>query len=254
MDGTVCLGETAFPEAAGFVTRITSEPGKKAVFFTNNASKNAAYYREKIKRMGFPYQKIDVMTSADVLISYLLSHRRSKSVYLLGTDLLAYSFSEAGIALFDPAGEGRPDIVVTSFDTSLTYQRLERACRYIRNGAEWLTTHPDINCPVENGGYIPDCGAINALVSASTGKPLPPAFGKPSAGVIEMLEEIYNIPLQDMVVFGDRLYTDIALGKKNSVTAVLMLTGEASEEEALALPKSSRPDYIFADFSRIGLM
>lgn len=247
MDGTVYLGDKAFPEAIEFVTLITSQPGKKVLFFTNNASKNTTYYREKIKKMGFPSDKIDLLTSADALISYLLAHRSGQSVYLLGTDLLASSFATAGVLLTD----SKPDIVVTSFDTSLTYHRLERACTYIRNGSEWLTTHPDINCPVENGGYVPDCGAINALISVSTGKPLPSAFGKPSGGVIDMLEELYKIPRSDMVMFGDRLYTDVALGKDNGVTAVLMLTGEGTLADAEALPESKRPDYIFSDFKCI---
>lgn len=247
MDGTVYLGDKAFPEAVEFVNLLTSQPDKKVLFFTNNASKNISYYREKITKMGFPSSKIELLTSADVLISYLLAHRPGKSVYLLGTDFLASSFTSAGILLTDSV----PDIVVTSFDTSLTYHRLERACTYIRNGAEWLTTHPDINCPVENGGYIPDCGAINALVSISTGKPLPPAFGKPSGGVINMLEELYGAARSDMVMFGDRLYTDVALGKDNGVTAVLMLTGEATLADAQSLSEAKRPDYIFAGFKCI---
>ena len=143
-----------------------------------------------------------------------------------------------------------PDIVVTSFDTTLTYVKLERACTYIRNGAEWLTTHPDINCPVENG-YIPDCGAINELIRVSTGKPPPKAFGKPYGEVIDMIEEIYGEKRENMAIFGDRLYTDIALGKKNGMTAVLLLTGEATLEEALSLPEDLQPDLIFGDLLEV---
>jgi len=141
-----------------------------------------------------------------------------------------------------------PDIVVTSFDTTLTYNKLERACTYIRDGAEWLTTHPDINCPVEYG-YIPDCGAINELIRVSTGKPLPKAFGKPYGEVIDMIEEIYGESRANMAVFGDRLYTDIALGRKNNMTAVLLLTGEGTLEEALKLPENLQPDIIFENLS-----
>ena len=143
--------------------------------------------------------------------------------------------------------DAAPDIVVTSFDKTLTYDKLERACTFIRNGAEWLTTHPDINCPVENGGYLPDCGAINAMISASTGKPLPKAFGKPYGEVIDTIEEISGEKRENMAIFGDRLYTDIALGKKNGVTAVLMLTGEGTLEEAEKLPDNLKPDLIFKD-------
>ena len=240
MDGTIYLGESPLPNAVNFIEKINAD--KQVIFFTNNASRNTAYYLEKLKNLGFP-ENIQVLTSADVLIKFLKNHRCGKKIYLLGTPYLESMFEQENITLtYD-----RPDIVVTSFDTTLTYDKLERACTFIRNGAEWLTTHPDINCPIENGGYIPDCGAINALISVSTGEPLPKAFGKPNGEVIDMLEEIYGEKRENMAMFGDRLYTDIALGKKNGVTAVLLLTGEAALEDVHNLPEDLKPDLIFKD-------
>ena len=240
MDGTIYLGESALPNAVNFIGKISRE--RRVVFFTNNASKNTAYYLEKLKKLGFP-EDIHVLSSADVIIKFLRKHRGGKKIYLLGTPYLKDMFAHEDIAMTD----NMPDIVVTSFDTTLTYDRLARACAFIRGGAEWLTTHPDINCPVEDGGYIPDCGAINALISASTGKPLPKAFGKPHGEVIDMLEQIYGEERGDMAIFGDRLYTDVALGKRNGVTAVLLLTGEATLEDVGGLPEALKPDFIFED-------
>jgi len=240
MDGTIYLDYTPLPNAIDLIAKINNKSDKRLIYFTNNASKNPAYYLDKLNRLGFCASEDQILTSADVLIKFLKSHRQNKSVFLLGTPYLEEMFRAADINLTP----GFPDIVVTSFDTTLTYDKLERACTYIRNGAEWLTTHPDINCPVENG-YIPDCGAINALISVSTGKDLPKAFGKPYGEVIEMIEEIYGENRENMAIFGDRLYTDIALGKKNGMTAVLLLTGEATLEEAAALPEDLQPDIIF---------
>ncbi|MCL1857621.1 MAG: HAD-IIA family hydrolase [Oscillospiraceae bacterium] len=242
MDGTIYLEESPLPNAIDLIAKINNCSNKRMIYFTNNASKNPAYYLEKLNRLGFPASKDQILTSADVLIKFLKSHRADKNIYLLGTPYLEDMFKSFDINLTVNV----PDIVVTSFDTTLTYDKLERACTYIRNGAEWLTTHPDINCPVENG-YIPDCGAINELIRVSTGKPLPKAFGKPYGEVIEMIEEIYSENRENMAILGDRLYTDIALGKKNNMTAVLLLTGEATLEEAINLPEDLRPDIIFED-------
>ena len=240
MDGTIYLGDKTLPNAAELISKINASQNKRLIYLTNNASKNPEYYHGKLNRLGFFASKEQILTSADVLIKFLKSHRQKKTVYLLGTPYLEDMFLKAGIDLV----HGFPDITVTSFDTTLTYAKLERACTYIRNGSEWLTTHPDINCPVE-GGYIPDCGAINELIRISADKPLPKAFGKPCGEVVEMIEEIYGIKRGEAAVFGDRLYTDIALGKKNGVTAVLLLTGEAKLAEALMLPEDMRPDIIF---------
>lgn len=259
MDGTIYLEYTPLPNAIDLIAKINNHPAKRMIYFTNNASKNPSYYLDKLSRLGFPASKGQILTSADVLIKFLNSHRQNKNIFLLGTPYLEDMFTSAGITLIKTdvksnsrdavlcvPYENTPDIVVTSFDTTLTYDKLEKACTYIRNGAEWLTTHPDINCPVENG-YIPDCGAINELIRASTGKPLPKAFGKPYGEVIDMIEEIYGEKRENMAIFGDRLYTDIALGKKNNMAAVLLLTGEATLEEALSLPEDLRPDIIFGD-------
>ena len=125
--------------------------------------------------------------------------------------------------------EASADIVITSFDTSLTYQKLDDACRLIREGAEYLSTHPDFNCPTETG-FMPDSGAIAALVTASTGK-VPTYFGKPYRETIEMICEATGMQPAEMCIFGDRLYTDIAVGKRHGVTAVLVLSGESTLED-----------------------
>lgn len=240
MDGTIYLEDKPLPNAINLIKKLNAEINKRVIFFTNNASKSNAYYYEKLKNLGFPGNQ--VLSSADITINFLNNHRKNKSVFLLGTPYLESMFSENNINLT----VDNPDIVVTSFDMTLTYDKLARTCTYIRNGAEWLTTHPDINCPVENG-YIPDCGAINELIRVSTGKPLPKAFGKPYGEVIDLIEEIYGERRENMAMFGDRLYTDIALGKNNNMTAVLLLTGEATIGEALSLPVDFQPDIIFED-------
>ena len=174
LDGTIYLGDRALPGAVELLGKINADKSKRMIYFTNNSSRAPEHYLAKLNGMGFPAAKVQILTSAEVLIKFLNLHRKNKSIYLVATPALEDMFARGDISMVDSS----PDIVVTSFDTTLTYAKLERACSFIRSGAEWLTTHPDINCPVENG-YIPDCGAINELIRASTGKPLPRAFGKP---------------------------------------------------------------------------
>ena len=163
MDGTVYLGNRLFPETLPFLDRV-KKGGKRYLFFTNNASRSPETYVTRLCNMGIQATMDDILTSGDVTIHFLKNHRAGKSVYIVGTPDLVDSFERAGI----PQNEENPDIVLVSFDTTLTYDKLEKACRFIREGAEFLSTHPDYNCPVE-GGFIPDSGAICALVTASTG-------------------------------------------------------------------------------------
>ena len=162
------------------------------------------------------------MTSGDVTIAWLQANYPGKKIYLVGTPLLEESFREGGINLVNED----PDIVVIGFDTTLTYEKLERACTFIRNGAMFIATHLDINCPTEDG-FIPDCGAMCALITKSTGVE-PRYLGKPFAETADMVVRITGYKRENIAFVGDRLYTDVATGVKNGAKGFLVLTGEAT--------------------------
>ena len=241
MDGTVYLGGKPFEFAIRFIKNLRKS-GKRVLFFTNNASHTDDFYIAKLNRMGFEVSENEIMTSGDVTVEYLNRHRAGKRVYLVGVDELVDDFAKKGINLIDGKSESA-DIVVTSFDTTLTYEKLDNACRLIRNGAEFLSTHPDFNCPTETG-FIPDSGAITAFITASTGK-TPTYFGKPYRETIEMICEATGVSRENMCIFGDRLYTDIALGKKFGVTSVLVLSGETKMCDVDLANDADKPDYVF---------
>lgn len=247
MDGTIYLGKLVFDFAIRFINHLRAA-GKRVLFFTNNASHSTDFYVEKLTRLGFSPTPDEIMSSADVTVAYLNAYHKGQSVYLIGTEQLAGQFRAGGIDLAT-GKEDRVDIVVSSFDTELTYEKLDDGCRLIRNGATYLCTHPDFNCPTDTG-FMPDSGAIAALITAST-HVTPRYLGKPYADVVEMIERVTGISRHDTCMFGDRLYTDIALGAKNGVTSVLVLTGEGTLAEAEALPEGEKPAYIFPSLKEV---
>jgi HAD superfamily hydrolase (TIGR01450 family) len=239
MDGTIYLGGNPFDFAIRFIKNVRAA-GKKVLFFTNNASHTTPFYLKKLTRLGFEPSEDEIMTSGDVTLEFLKRYRAGKSVYMVATDELVEEYAAKGINLVNFEKDPRhADIVITSFDTSLTYEKLNIACRLIRNGAEYLSTHPDFNCPTEDG-FIPDSGAIAALVTASTGK-TPTYFGKPYKETIEMISEATGFDPSEMCIFGDRLMTDIALGKRFGVTSILVLTGETQMHDVEAAAEADRP-------------
>ena len=237
MDGTIYLGKNPIDGAIDFCERIIKS-GRKLMYFTNNASRNPEDYVKKLNSLGFPCEREMIVTSGDVTIAYLKKYYPGKPVYLVGTPALEESFRSAGIELSEDS-----DIVVVSFDLTLTYDKLEKACTLIRNGAKFFSTHPDINCPTEDG-YIPDSGAICGAVTLSTGVE-PRYFGKPYAETVEMIETISGIDRAHAVMVGDRLYTDIALGKKNGMLSMLVMSGETTSEMVEKATEAEKPDLIF---------
>lgn len=238
MDGTFYLGDRILEGSLDFIERIRKS-GREFMFFTNNASKTPEYYMDKLKKMGCDVNRKDIVTSGDVTIEYLLKKYADNKVYLVGTPLLEESFRKAGINLVP--GESA-DVVVVSFDLTLTYEKVSKACGFIRKGAVFIATHMDLNCPTEHGP-IPDCGSICAMITASTGVK-PKYLGKPFNETIDAILRISGCKTDEIAIIGDRLYTDIAMGYKNGVTSILVLTGETKPED---VEKSEiKPDFIFS--------
>lgn len=240
MDGTIYLGDQVFPEALRF-HREAVRKGRRVIFFTNNASMNPEIYIERLTRMGFAVGREDIVTSGDVTAAYLNLHHPGEPVYLIGTPALHKLFEEAGIRIQEDAG-----IVVSSFDTTLVYSKLKIGANLIRNGAIFYSTHPDFVCPAPDG-ILPDSGAICALLTACTGVK-PRYFGKPEKETAEMLSHLFRVPPEKTAVVGDRLYTDIALGKRNGMLSVLVLTGETQRAD---VTDDNAPDVLLDHIGQI---
>lgn len=243
MDGTFYLGNQILEGSLEFLKAVQKQ-NKQVLFFTNNSSKSPKDYIEKLKKMNCEITREQIMTSGDITIQYLKTNYPDKRVYLVGTEALEQSFLEGGISLT----KEEPDIVVVGFDLTLTYEKLERACTYIRNGALFLATHLDINCPTETG-FIPDCGAFCAAITLSTGVE-PKFLGKPFAETADMIVQKTGMKRERIAFVGDRLYTDVATGVKNGAKGILVLTGETKPEDLET--SEIVPDAVFASIGEMG--
>ena len=236
MDGTFYLGNQIFDCSYTFVKKV-EETGREFMFLTNNSSKDRFAYQEKLRRMGFEVAPQRIFTSGEATTIYLNQHFPGKRVYLVGTDSLTREFERAGVQLV----EEEPDLAVLGFDTGLTYQKLWKLCDYVRAGIPYIATHPDFNCPVK-GGFIPDIGGVIALVEACTGRRPDAVIGKPNAFIAEAAADRFGVPLAQICMVGDRLYTDIALGGCGVKTA-LVLSGETSSADYET--SEIRADFVF---------
>ncbi len=243
MDGTIYLGNELFPFTKEFLKKV-EDTGREYFFFTNNSSKSQQAYIEKLEKFGIKIAKKQMMISSHVIIKYLKEHYEGKSIYVVGTPSLIQEFKYFDMNLT----EEDPDIVVLGFDTSLTYEKLSKACHYIRNGCTYFGINPDWNCPMEGGRFIPDCGSMAKLIEASTGK-FPEFFGKPSKHTLDYMIKETGYEPEEIAIVGDRLYTDIAVADQSNVTSILVLSGESTGEDIRT--SKVKPDSIFEDLSGI---
>lgn len=242
LDGTVYLGKNILDGSIEFLETLERNkiPFK---FFTNNSSKNAKFYVKKIKSMGYDAKDSMMLISNQVIINHIQEKMPDKKVFVLGNEYLKSDFIYSDINVV----EEDPDVVVVGFDTSLAYENVSKACKFIRNGAVFLGVHPDFNCPIENG-FIPDCGSICAMITASTGV-VPEYFGKPSFHTLQYILNNTGFKAQEIAFVGDRLYTDIAIGHGNDAITILVLSGETKLQD---LQESAvQPTLIFQSLKEV---
>lgn len=223
MDGTIYLGGKVFEGANDTLCRLTAS-GKKVVFLTNNSSRSVQDYRLKLSKMGFDV-KADIITSGIVAIDFLKNNYSNKKIYLFGTNSLKQEFLSRGIELV----QNDADVAVLGFHTELTYQDLDKLCAYAREGKPYIATHPDINCPTEDG-FMPDVGAMIELIYASTKRRPDYICGKPSNILAQFIQRAYNTSPDKIVMVGDRLVTDIKTAKNFGYTGLLVLSGETDQK------------------------
>ena len=244
MDGTFYLGDQLLPGALAFIELIRAR-GQEFIFLTNNSSRSSLQYAEKITRLGLTIKPERVFTSGEATALYLQAQLPGGRIFLAGTPELEGEFQRHGFQL----AQEDPEWVVLGFDTTIDYAKLCGLCEHVRAGLPYTATHPDLNCPTPDGP-IPDIGAVIAFVKASTGREPDLVVGKPNRLIVDMLARKLGFGADELVMVGDRLYTDIALGQTAGLTTVLVLSGETCREDLAGSP--FQPDFVFENLGALG--
>ncbi|GHU68175.1 acid sugar phosphatase [Clostridia bacterium] len=225
MDGTFYLGDRLLDGSLEFLEAI-ERTGREVLFLTNNSSKSASLYEEKLERMGVPAQHRNVYTSGQATAAYCLKTFSGRKAFLLGTPALHDELTSMGIVI----DNDNTDYIIIGFDTTLDYAKLTRLCDLVKEGLPYIATHPDFVCPTETG-FVPDIGATIAFVEAAAGRRPDSIIGKPYAGIVDGALERIGATRAETAMVGDRLYTDIATGVNNGLLSILVLTGEAQLDD-----------------------
>lgn len=256
LDGVLYLGDTAIPYAADAVRRL-QDAGKQIYFLTNNSGKTRAEYRKKLADVnGLDVPESAIFTSAYATALYLKQRGAAgRSVFVIGEPGLAAELSASGglVPVTEPDSADVHDIdyVVVGIDRQFTYDKLRFAHAAITRGhAQFIATNRDATFPMETG-EIPGGGSLVASLATATGRE-PVTIGKPETHAYEAILDAAGVTAADSVMVGDRLDTDIAVGRRAGAGTVLVLTGVTSEEKAQAAPPEWRPDRIIGDLRELG--
>lgn len=233
MDGTIYVDDELVPGARELLAILD---GRRIpyLFLTNNSSRRGAAYQERLARLGIPATRQQIFTSGDATIEHVLHATPHRSAYLVGTPDLEAEFRDAGIELT----EHDPDCVIVGYDTTVTYAKLEIACRHLFAGKPYFATHPDRTC-ITARGLVPDIAAIIAACEAVTGR-VPHIIGKPFTEIVNAaLRRLGSTPGQTAMI-GDQLDTDLTMAQESGLVGVLVRTGETTPAKLDAWPRDQR--------------
>ena len=243
MDVTDYLGDQLLPGVATVMDALAATRRRRA-FITNNTTRTRAEYAAKLRGLGLDAREEEVVTSGTLTAAWLTSHRPGAVCFVLGERPLLDEFTRAGIRLSEDPAE--ITVVVSSYDRTFEYRKLQIAFDALRDRPEvgFIATHPDPYCPLPGGRGEPDAAAITAAIEACTGRACEQVIGKPSAAAVTTALGLLEVPVERAIVVGDRLRTDIAMGRAAGTATALVLGGDTSLDEVLAAPASARPDYV----------
>ncbi len=244
LDGTVYLGEQLIP-GAGEVIAELRRAGRRVAFLSNKPLQTRGDYALKLARLGVPAQPEDVINSSLVLARHLRALDPGAPVFVIGEPPMLAEMRAHG---FEVRDDERVRWVVIAFDRTFTYAKLNTALQAVKGGARLIATNPDRTCPVE-GGEIPDCAGMIAAVEAVTGKQVEAIVGKPSPIILEVALAALGVPASEAVMVGDRIETDIAMGKRLGLATILVLSGITRSGDPRIAALS--PDHVLGSIGEI---
>lgn len=243
MDGTIYLDNDLFDGVLDFLSHI-KKIGGKYMFLTNNSSKSVDKYIEKLDSIGIKSTADDFLTSTNATVLFLQKKNYNK-IYALGTESFKEQLKDGGLNITDKIEDGI-DCLCMGFDTELTFKKLEDACILLRDDIDYIATNPDWVCPTWYG-YVPDCGSVSEMIYNAT-KKRPKFIGKPQPEMINLAIEKTGFKKEEAIIFGDRLYTDIASGFNAGISTVFVLSGEGTMEDVKL--SDIKPTYIYENIKK----
>ena len=228
LDGCVWVGDQAVDGSVEAIERLRTA-GKRIAFATNNSRRTGEDYVRKLWGLGIQASLADVVTVGGAMQHLLAETRRGMTAFVIGTEAMLGHVADAGLKVMNNTDLAtRAELVIVSGTEDVTYEDVRAASLALRRGADFLATSRDPTYPMPDGLW-PGTGAVLAAVETASGRQAA-IVGKPEPQLF--LTALERLGEGRTLVVGDRIASDIEAAKRARLDAALVLTGDATAEEA----------------------
>jgi HAD superfamily hydrolase (TIGR01450 family) len=225
------------PGAIEVLKRIRSS-GRPLVLFTNASHVPSATIARGLRQDGIPIADQEMLTPTDSALSYLRARHREHRVMLFASPAIRDWMQAGGVQLTD--GEDAEAVFVAHLD-EIEMASLERAARAVQRGAPLLTGSYARGYAGANGMIFSRGAMITAAIAKVTGA-RPKVLGKPSHVAVREIANRLGVSSGELVVIGDDLGMDVALGHLGGSRTILVRSGISGQIDLDRVPERRRPD------------
>lgn len=225
---------------------ILKEQGKNIFFLTNTSTKSRKKYIHKLNTFGFETSVNNIYPSSYVAPAYIkLHYPEVKKMYIVGMEGLVEEAQDAGFKIIGGPEDNTKrlmteneftqmplereiDAILVGFDMDFNYYKLVYASACLQKGARFFATNSD---PYDMAGdmRLPTAGAMLASIQQASER-TPLVMGKPNKYAIDLIVEQHGIDKKRCLMIGDRLDTDVLIGKNAEIDTCLVLSGVTNPE------------------------
>jgi len=249
MDGVLYRGTSGLPHAAEAV-EWARKKGIRVGFITNNSTRSAQTYRDRLAGFGVRAEIAEMMTSAIATAEYIkTNYGEGGTAFVIGLEGIRETLAQIGIESASVDDDRKCDYVVVGMSPDFDYKQLTRAQQEILvNKAIFIGTNNDRTFPWNDGTVRPGGGTMIAAVMACTDA-TPIIIGKPNTYMIELMARSYGLRPSDCLVVGDRIDTDMVMGNRFGAHTLLLLTGISKREDVAKAAGEGAAEFVIDDLN-----